>query len=186
MALSNVTSEVLDPKKMRLAMSQFASGVTVVTTLDDTGAPAGCTVSAFSSLSLDPPLVLVCIGKDRSMARWLMEGVGFVVNTLVAEQVDVALGFGGRASDRFSSIRWTPGHNGMPLIDGALTHVECTLEAVEEGGDHWIVVGRVVEATIYSGTPLLYSQGGFGRGIGRQPSEPADMPSSDWLISAPW
>ncbi|MBB6405258.1 flavin reductase family protein [Arthrobacter sp. AZCC_0090] len=176
----------VDPSIMRQAMGQFASGVTVITTLDGEGNPTGCTMSAFSSLSLDPPLVLVCIGKDRSMAKWLQEGNGYVVNILAAHQADLALNFAGRAPNRFSEVSWQPGLHGMPRLDGVICHVECDLSSIADGGDHLIVIGAVAGAEVHDGDPLLYAQGKFGQMLQAKPSDgPASLPD-EWLCSAPW
>jgi flavin reductase (DIM6/NTAB) family NADH-FMN oxidoreductase RutF len=176
----------VDASLMRQAMGQFASGVTVITTLDGDGNPTGCTMSAFSSLSLDPPLVLVCIGKDRSMAKWLQEGAGYVVNILASEQTDLALNFAGRAPDRFSDVGWLPGLHGMPRLNGVICHVECDLSSIVDGGDHLIVIGAVAAAEVHDGEPLLYAQGKFGELLQTQSGDgPVSLPD-EWLCSAPW
>jgi flavin reductase (DIM6/NTAB) family NADH-FMN oxidoreductase RutF len=176
----------VDPGLMRRAMGQFATGVTVITTVTGNAEPVGCTVSAFSSLSLDPPLVLVCIGRDRRMHGPLTSGPGFTVNVLAHHQREVASVFARAGQDRFADLTVRPGRHGIPRIDGALAQIQCDLHGVLDGGDHAIVVGRVRQVDVAPGEPLLYSQGAF-----------LDVPDQDWqramataphewLLSAPW
>jgi flavin reductase (DIM6/NTAB) family NADH-FMN oxidoreductase RutF len=172
--------------EMRNAMGQFATGVTVVTALDASGAPVGCTVSAFSSLSLDPPLVLVCVDKRRLMHSVLSEASSFAINILSKLQADVALNFARPTDKKFEILDHHAAADGSPLIDGAITHIECNSERQMEGGDHTIFVGRVMQVRVSPGEPLLYSQGAFvdvmldasGAAIAYAPYE--------WLLDAPW
>jgi flavin reductase (DIM6/NTAB) family NADH-FMN oxidoreductase RutF len=172
--------------QMRRAMGQFASGVTIVTALAPDGTAAGCTVSAFSSLSLDPPLVLVCIDRGRYMHQVLSAAAGFAVNILRADQADIALNFARRDADRFGQLDHRPGQHGAALISGAIAHVECDVHSVLDGGDHAIIIGHVKAAAVHPGDPLLYAQGAF-----LKLPEPewdralADAPH-EWLLSAPW
>jgi flavin reductase (DIM6/NTAB) family NADH-FMN oxidoreductase RutF len=179
-------STVIDGGLMRRAMGQFATGVTVITALDPGGTPVGCTVNAFSSLSLDPPLVLVCIGRERSSHALLTDGPGYGVNILRHDQSELALRFARSGGDRFAGVETRPGRHGVPLLAGAIAQIECDLFDVLDGGDHSIVVGRVEDIRVSPGEPLLYSQGSF-----------LDLPDGDWeramatapaewLLSAPW
>ena len=180
------TVAVPDAAAMREAMGRFATGVTVVTVRTPDGEPAGCTVSAFCSLSLDPPLVLVCVGLGRRMHHLLGTGRGFAVNVLRADQRDVATAFARGTGDRFAGLRTEEGRYGHPLLDGAVAHIECDREAVLDGGDHAIVVGRVRGLATFDGEPLLYAGGAFldlakpewDRALADAPHE--------WLLSAPW
>ncbi|ODU25182.1 MAG: hypothetical protein ABT15_30525 [Pseudonocardia sp. SCN 73-27] len=171
---------------MREAMGRFATGVTVVTTVDADGETAGCTVSAFCSLSLDPPLVLVCVGRGRRMHGLLTAAPAFAVNVLAADQRDVATVFARGPQDRFRGLATSPGRGHCPLLVGAVAHVECDREQVLDGGDHAIVVGRVRSLATFPGEPLLYADGAF-----LDLAEPAwnravaDAPH-EWLLSAPW
>ncbi|MCU1682025.1 MAG: flavin reductase domain protein FMN-binding protein [Amycolatopsis sp.] len=178
--------EAPDAGAMRRAMGQFATGVTVITTVTGDGQPAGCTVSAFSSLSLDPPLVLVCIDRRRAMHQHLTAGSGFGVNVLRTDQRELAVRFAGRGDDRFAGLRTTPGRHGIPLIDGAIAQIQCDLHAVLDGGDHAIVVGRVRQLATREGDPLLYAQGAF---LDLPPAQwegaLADA-QHEWLLNAPW
>lgn len=185
MSASGTVSEA-SGKQLRDAVGRFATGVTVVTSLSEEGAPVGCTVSAFSSVSLAPPLVLVCIDSGRFMHRALTTGPGFVVNVLAADQAALALSFARPSDDKFAGIQFQNSPGGIPMLDGALAHLHCTRHSVLDGGDHAIVLGRVTDIGTADGEPLLYSQGAFldiqpaewDRAVARAPHE--------WLQSAPW
>ena len=144
------------------AMGRFASGVTVVTTVAD-GERFGITVSAFSSLSLDPPLVLICIAKRAPSHEAIKNAGKFVANILSADQEEVSNKFASRAEDKFEGIAWHDGDLGLPVIEGSLGSVECVLHSSLDGGDHSIYVGRVVGAHLTDGQPLIYGQGGYRR-----------------------
>jgi flavin reductase (DIM6/NTAB) family NADH-FMN oxidoreductase RutF len=175
-----------DAASMRGAMGQFATGVTIITTLTGEGEPAGCTVSAFSSLSLDPPLVLVCIDQGRVMHQQLTAAPGYVVNVLRADQRELAVRFAGRCEDRFTGLCTAPGRHGIPLIDGAIAHIQCDLHSFLDGGDHAIIVGHVRALATHAGDPLLYAQGAF---LDLPPAQwefaLADA-QHEWLLNAPW
>jgi flavin reductase (DIM6/NTAB) family NADH-FMN oxidoreductase RutF len=179
-------NEAPDALSMRSAMGQFATGVTVITTMTGERQHAGCTVSAFSSLSLDPPLVLVCIDQGRAMHQQLADAPGYVVNVLRTDQRELAVRFAGRGEDRFAGLRTTPGRHGIPLINGAIAHIQCDLHSVLDGGDHAIFVGRVRALATHPGDPLLYAQGAF---VDLPPAQweraLADAPH-EWLLNAPW
>jgi 3-hydroxy-9,10-secoandrosta-1,3,5(10)-triene-9,17-dione monooxygenase reductase component len=132
-----------DPAAFRRVMGQFATGVTVIT-VQHGDHIHGMTANAFTSVSLDPPLVLFCVTKTARMAALIREVHGFAINILSEHQQDVSRQFAGSKKDdldRAVALRRGPI---APLIDGSLTAVSCTIEAIHEGGDHWIVVGRVV------------------------------------------
>jgi flavin reductase (DIM6/NTAB) family NADH-FMN oxidoreductase RutF len=176
----------IDPVLMRRTLGQFATGVTVITTVRPEGVLAGCTVSAFCSVSLDPPLVLVCIGKDRFLHDVLVNGPGYVVNVLRADQADLAKGFARQGGDRFAGVRHRPGRHGIPLLDGAIAQVECDRHAVLDGGDHAIVVGIVRALRPAEGEPLLYSGGAFLDLPRKDWHEAQNRAEHEWLLSAPW
>lgn len=146
----------------RGAMGSFASGVTVVTTKGDDDVLRGMTVSAFSSLSLDPPLCLICVDRVASLHDHLHEGSHFAVNILAEHQEAISRRFASRDSqDRFKEIAVYDGVTGAPLIDGAVACVECRVVSAYPGGDHTIFVGEVVSATTTEDGPLLYFRGGY-------------------------
>lgn len=153
----------LDPFAFRNLLGRFASGVTVVTTIDDAGDDSGMTVSAFSSVSLEPPLILVCIDHDATMHASLTRVTHFGISILSSGQEELARRFAEQDATRFDGVGFTRGRGGMALIDDALAHIECTRVAVHEAGDHTIIVGEVDSAIVNEGDPLLYYRGGYGR-----------------------
>ena len=150
----------IDDAQFKLAMSYFASGVTVVTTEHD-GKPFGMTVAAFSSLSLHPPLVLICIEKTVKTHDAIVGAGKFGVSILNSKQTDISNRFASRAEDKFAETEIVRGELGVPLIAGALTRLECRVSEKLEGGDHTIFVGEVVEANTGEGEPLVYFRSGY-------------------------
>jgi len=150
----------IDEAAFRAAMSHFASGVTVVTT-EHGGRPYGMTVASFASLSLRPPLVLVCIEKTVKTHDAIVAAKKFGVSILSAGQADISSRFASRAEDKFSGIDVDRGELGVPLIAGALTTLECSVRDQLPGGDHSIFVGEVVDAIMREGAPLLYFRSGY-------------------------
>ena len=152
----------VDKNQFRTALSRFASGVTVVTTADADARPLGLTVSAFSSLSLEPPLVLVCIDRDAYIHAALQTSGVFVVNILTTEQEHLSRLFASREPDKFTGVGYTAGNTGAPMLADALAALECRIKAVYEGGDHTIFVGEVEHTHVREDAhPLLYYRGGY-------------------------
>lgn len=151
----------IDPDSFRAALGRFVSGVTVITTRDRDGRDHGMTVSAFCSASLDPPLVLACIGHEASMHAAMMQADHFGVSILAAGQEQLARRFADQRSDRFDGVGYTRGQLGLALIDDALAHLECMVVDRYEAGDHTVVIGRVEAASSYRGPPLAYYRGGY-------------------------
>lgn len=159
-----MTTTTIDSATFRAVLGRFASGVTVVTMRDDDERDHGMTVSAFCSVSLEPPLVLVCLDHDASMRPLLVDGSAFVVNVLAEGQEALSRRFASPDDERFDGVGFTRGARGAPLLDDALAHLECTVHARHEAGDHTIVIGRVESAVAREGTgPLLYYRSGYGR-----------------------
>lgn len=153
----------VEPLQFRQALSKFASGVTVVSTLTPQGEPVGVTVSAFSSLSLEPPLILICLDHATSQLRAYTDGGHFCVNILAAGQREVsnAFAFPG-PKPPFDVVSHEMGAFGLPVIQGTLASLICKREAVYPGGDHQIVVGVVTDATWDDSLePLLYAAGSY-------------------------
>lgn len=144
----------------RLAMGHFPSGVTVVTTAVD-GERFGLTVASFASLSLRPPLVLVCIETSVKAHDAILRAGKFAVNFLAADQEAVSRTFASRVEDRFAGVEIHEGPHGLPLIDGALATVECTLQDNVSGGDHTIFVGLVETSSVTTSDPLVYFRSGY-------------------------
>lgn len=153
----------LDPDAFRALLGRFATGVTVITTTDAAGHDFGMTVSAFSSVSLQPPLVLVCIEHSASAHDALVAAEAFVVNILASTQEPLARHFAAQGTIRFTGVGFARSDRGAPVLDGVLAHVECRRTAVYDGGDHSIILGETEHAAIGDGEPLLYYRGGFAR-----------------------
>lgn len=151
----------IDKDLYRAVLGRFASGVTIVTTVDSDGRDQGMTVSAFSSLSLDPPLVLVCIDHGASIWPVLQHAAHFAINILGAEQEALSRRFSSREGDRFDGVGFTRGGTGVALLDDTLGAVECTVTARLTGGDHTILVGSVEYGVARDLQPLLYYRGGY-------------------------
>lgn len=153
----------LDPTTFRAALGRFASGVTVLTVRSAEGADLGMTATAFSSVSLTPPLILVCVDRDASAAPALREGVAFAVHILDEAQADLSRRFASSDEDRFAGIAYSRGDDGVPRLEGVLARLDCRVHAIHDGGDHVIVVGAVSGATTADAAPLLYFRGAYGR-----------------------
>ncbi len=153
----------IDPDTFRATLGRFATGVTVLTAIDADGRDHGMTVSAFCSLSLDPPLVLACIDQRAGMHTVLAEGAPFAVNVLAAGQEALSRRFAvGEQGDRFAGVGYQRAAGGAALLDGVLAWLDCRVAARHPGGDHAIVVGAVHEAgTRDSARPLLYYRSGY-------------------------
>lgn len=153
-----------DPRTLRDAMGCFATGVTIVTALDAVGTPVGLTANSFTSVSLDPPLLLVCIANSAGTGPALREAAHFGVNVLQIGQQPASNRFATRGEDRFANLPWAPGQTGVPLLASSLVSFECQRESVHEAGDHYILVGRVVRAQFEPHRdPLLYFRGKYRR-----------------------
>ncbi|MGV9867833.1 3-hydroxy-9,10-secoandrosta-1,3,5(10)-triene-9,17-dione monooxygenase reductase subunit [Rhodococcus koreensis] len=169
-----VAAEAIDPRRFRTVLGQFCTGVTIITTVDD-GEPVGFACQSFAALSLEPPLVLFCPTKtSRSWAAIERSGV-FCVNVLAEEQQSTCARFGSREPDKFAGIDWTASPLGSPILTGSLAHIDCSLESVHDGGDHWVVFGRVSSLSeIKEERPLLFYRGQY---TGIEP---------DKTVPAPW
>jgi flavin reductase (DIM6/NTAB) family NADH-FMN oxidoreductase RutF len=153
----------------RHAIGHFATGVTVVTSVGAAGEPVGTTASAVASLSLDPPLLLVCFDRGSVTLQAVRAHGAFVVNVLAAPQRHLSVNFARRGLTAvWDGIRHRPGHTGSPRLDGVLAALECTVEERLPGGDHEIIIGRVqaVETNGRDAAPLLYWRGTYGSLLG--------------------
>jgi 3-hydroxy-9,10-secoandrosta-1,3,5(10)-triene-9,17-dione monooxygenase reductase component len=148
-------------RHFRDVLGHFSTGVVVVTA-DGQGGRAGMTCQSVVSLSLDPPLVLFCPAKTSTSWPRMREAGHFCINILAADQEALASRFARSGGDKFVGVDWTPGVTGAPVLAGTLAHVECTLQAVYDGGDHDIAVGAVVDLAIRRDTkPLVFFRGSF-------------------------
>ena len=153
----------VNPDEFRAVLGRFPSGVTVVTTKGADGSDQGMTVSAFCSVSLEPPLVLVCIEKSASVYKSLTTAAGFAVNILSAKQEQVARRFSIVDIDRFEGVGFTRSSSGYAILDDVLGVLECRRVALHDAGDHTIILGEVEATRVETGTPLLYYRGGYAQ-----------------------
>ncbi len=155
-----MTVAVDDFKK---AMQLWASGVTVVTTYSEKFGIQGMTVSAFSSVSINPPQVLVCINESADTGAGIEESQCFAVNVLSSTQQEVSNQFAGGSSQqqRFENTPWTAGITGAPLLDNSIMSMECKVIEKIHAGTHWIIIGEVQDSVCRSGEPLLYYRGAY-------------------------
>jgi flavin reductase (DIM6/NTAB) family NADH-FMN oxidoreductase RutF len=150
----------IDDARFRQAMGHFASGVTVVTTALG-GELYGMTVSSFASLSLSPPLVLICIDKSVPSHDMIKDAGCFVVNILEKRQEHLSRRFATTSNDKFKGVAWHSGNLGLPVLANTLAVIECRLRDMHDGGDHTIFIGEVVDAEVHEGAPLLYYRRGY-------------------------
>ncbi|EON23789.1 flavin reductase domain-containing protein [Nocardioides sp. CF8] len=146
----------------RDVLGRYASGVTVVTTVSD-GVPVGMTCQSFTSVSLDPPLVAFLPTRQSRAFASIQRAGTFCVNFLASDQEQVSNQFASSGDDKFAGVSWTPSKDtGSPLLAGIVGHVDCTVHAVHEAGDHYLVIGKVVDlAAGDAEDPLLYYRGGY-------------------------
>ena len=164
MTASTDADSDISSDEFRHAVGHFATGVTVVTSIGSDGEPVGTTANAVSSLSLDPPLILVCFDRSSLTLDAIHHHEAFVVNVLSAHQQELSANFARRGlSAAWDGVEHRPGPTGSPRIEGALAALECTVEHSLPGGDHEIIVGRVrhVETSADGGPPLLFWRGSY-------------------------
>ncbi len=145
----------------RDTLGQFATGVTIITTLSSTGEPVGMTVNSFSSLSLDPPLILWSVAKTATGFANFQVGEAFAVNMISHDQQDLALKMAKSSGDKFQGVSYLRGLDGVPLLTDCVAHLECMTEARYPGGDHEIIIGRVRRIFNIGRAPLLFHRGKF-------------------------
>jgi len=146
----------IDKDLFRTVLSNFAAGVTIVTTIDRERNPHGLTATAFTSVSLEPPLVLVCVDKNAETYPQFAPAGVFAVNFLALDQRDLSQRFAKHGGDKFSGLAWRPGVLDTPILDGTIGYVECRIRYAYEGGDHTIYVGEIESAAANERPPLLH------------------------------
>ncbi|MGA2185162.1 MAG: flavin reductase family protein [Bryobacteraceae bacterium] len=146
----------------RRACSQFATGLAIATVRAADGAPHGLTVNSFTSVSLEPPLALICIDKQSQALDHFRDGLFFALNVLASGQETLSEALARRIDNRFEDQAWFAGETGAPLIPGVLTTMECRLVNAIELGDHWVLVGEMVAASVAEGSPLVYFRSAYG------------------------
>jgi 3-hydroxy-9,10-secoandrosta-1,3,5(10)-triene-9,17-dione monooxygenase reductase component len=158
------SASAVEGARFRQVLGHFPTGVTVITAAGVDG-PAGMCVGSFASVSLDPPLVAFFAGKSSTSYPAIAAAGHYCVNILGDDQEEVARVFAGKGDDKYSGIGWRPSvATGAPVLNDVLAWIDCRIDAVHEAGDHWIVVGRVLDLEIgREGGPLVFFRGGFGR-----------------------
>lgn len=151
----------IDPRDLRNVMGHFPTGVTIITTKDATGKPFGLTANAFSSLSLDPPLVLICVDKKVDCYACFEESKVFVVNFLSEDQEHLSKRFATKGIEKFEGVTCQTGDCGAPRLDGAIGYIECKLISGHDGGDHTVYIGEVQSASASGERPLLFFKGKY-------------------------
>ena len=150
-----------DPRELRTAFGSFMTGVTIVTTQDADGTPRGFTANSFTSVSLEPPLLMICVGKAAASIDVFRRASGFAVNILSEHQKDVSVLFASKRHDKFDAADWRPGPFGSPLIEGAAAWFDCAHYQVIDAGDHIIVMGHIEAFSYSDANPLGYARGGY-------------------------
>ena len=151
-----VPQKGIGPQAFLRACAQFSTGVAVATVLDGAGSPHGMTVNSFTSVSLEPPLVLICIDHKARILDQFLASELFAINILRENQQNLSEHFARPGEDRFGAVEWYPGETRMPLIPSALATLECTVFQRTPAGDHTILIGEVVSAVRHDGRPLVF------------------------------
>jgi flavin reductase (DIM6/NTAB) family NADH-FMN oxidoreductase RutF len=150
-------AETIENLDFRRACARFATGVTIATTMAADGAAHGFTANSFTSVSMEPPIVLICIDHRANVIAHFNAATVFAINVLESSQERLSNRFAERGQDRFDGVDWSPGVNGAPILLGAIAHFECTVESRIPTGDHTIILGRVTACHhTDSAGPLLY------------------------------
>jgi flavin reductase (DIM6/NTAB) family NADH-FMN oxidoreductase RutF len=155
-----VRAEV-DAARFRQLLGRFATGVAVVTASDPDGSPVGMTANTLTSVSLEPPLISICIDHTADMHQTLQQTGKFTVNVLAADQEAISRRFAEKGRNRFTGIGFEPSEHGGVVLNGVLALLECERVAEYEAGDHTIYLARVVGGSTFEGEPLLYYRGGY-------------------------
>ena len=156
---------LLDQAQLRRAMGRFATGVTVVTTVGLGGKLEGVTANSFTTVSLDPPLVLWSLGRASASFASFHDASHFAVNVLGVGQLALSRHFSTRQLNKFAGVEHHRGLGDCPLLPGTIAHFECATEKVIEGGDHAIFIGRVLRADFRDGEPLVFTKGVYHRTV---------------------
>jgi len=151
----------IEKNELRRVMGHFATGVTVITSIRSSGELHGLTANAFTSVSLIPPLLLVCVDKKAESYPCFDESKIFTVNVLAADQEALSRRFAVTGGDKFTGVSYKIGANGAPILEGALAYLECKVTQKIDGGDHTIYLGEIEQAETKEGKPLLFFRGGY-------------------------
>ena len=152
----------IDSGEFRNALGHFPTGVTAVTAVNN-GKPIGMAIGSFTSVSLEPPLVAFLPGKESGSWKEIREAGSFCVNVMGQDQMEVCGVMASRAEDKFADVEWSPAGSGSPIISGSIAYIDCDIEMIHDGGDHDIVIGRVLKLEVMdSKSPLVFFQGNYG------------------------
>lgn len=154
--LSVIAPQSFDYDSFRRSCAAFATGITVTTVTGTDGSPQGLTANSFTSVSWDPPLVLICVDKRASVYIHFLNANAFTIHVLSEHQKELSIRFSSAMNDRFANLSWHPGSLGSPLIEGCLATLECAVERVIDAGDHTLFLGAVQSTACRPGKPLLY------------------------------
>jgi flavin reductase (DIM6/NTAB) family NADH-FMN oxidoreductase RutF len=151
----------IEKNQLRQVMGHFATGVTIITTVNKEGQLQGLTANAFTSVSLEPPLLLISVDKKAESWPAFEESKVFTVNILGDDQEALSRKFAVSGGNKFEGVAYRRGANGAAILEGALAFIECTLYAAYEGGDHSLYLGEIQEAAVREGKPLVFFRGGY-------------------------
>lgn len=173
-----------DPADLRRALGSFATGVTVVTTLDTDGTPRGFTANSFTSVSLEPPLILVCLAKSAASCPIFQAAESYAVNILAEHQKRVSATFSSRGADRFADVEWSTRATGCPIIEGVVAWLDCRMHEIIDAGDHVILIGRIVDYDHAASSPLGYCRGAYvSFGLAREAVRAAEEDEGTRLLA---
>lgn len=155
----------IDPRDLRNALGCFATGVTIITTVDEQGAPIGITANSFTSLSLDPPLVLFCLDINSNSFEAFHRNRHFAVNVLAEDQKELSSQFARSSEDKWNGVEFRTWETGCPVFERCIANLECEIDSIFEGGDHVIIVGKVTQMRYEEGDcrPLIFYRGRYGQ-----------------------
>jgi flavin reductase (DIM6/NTAB) family NADH-FMN oxidoreductase RutF len=151
----------IERNELRRVMGHFATGVTIITTVSTEGRPFGLTANSITSVSLDPPLLLISVDKKAESYPHFEQTKVFTVHFLSDDQESLSRKFAVSGGDKFQGVAYRMGANGVPILEGVLGYVECRLYATYDGGDHTLYLGEVMQAEVREGKPLLFYRGGY-------------------------
>lgn len=156
-----MTERPIDPTDLRRALGTFATGVTVVTTIDVDGKPRGFTANSFTSVSLEPPLILVCLAKTAASCSVFRTAKNYAVNILSEDQKAVSAAFSSPIAERFARVDWRGRSTGCPILEGVVAWLDCCMHEVVDAGDHYILIGRIVDYDYAASSPLGFCRGAY-------------------------
>lgn len=169
----------VSPQELRSFAGHFATGVAVVTARGAGGDLSGVTINAVTSLSLDPPLYLVCLDNGSNTLGLVRESRAFALHFLAKHQAELSSLFASKRADKFAGVRHVVGETGSPIIEGVVAAAECVVTEILPAGDHTIVIGAVASARVDGGEPLLYHRGAYValEGAGSSSGEASGRPA---------